>query len=135
MDKLLKTTELQISYLSAARQLHRLPEIEYQVKTIGYLDGFGCASAGALGVEAVTVSAHQDHFRVFYQPPAKGISRTCREKIDYFPALQINQDRAERLTLAPGPIVDPHDADSVGHGTTLCRADDLAEQGVPTGRH
>ena len=64
--------------------LHRLPEIEYQVKTIGYLDGFGCAAAGALGVEAVTISAHHDHFRVFSQPLAKSIRRTCREKIDHF---------------------------------------------------
>jgi hypothetical protein len=46
--------------------LHRLPEIEYQVETIGYLDSFGCAAAGSLGVDAVTVSAHHDHFRVFY---------------------------------------------------------------------
>jgi hypothetical protein len=93
--------------------LHRLPEIEYQVKTIGHLDGFRCATPGSLGVDAVTVSAHHDHF----------------------PALQIHQDRAKRLTLAPCPIVDPHDADYVGQGTTLCRADDLTEQGVPTDRH
>jgi hypothetical protein len=115
--------------------LHRLPEIEYQVETIGYLDGFGCAATGALGVEAVTVSAHHDHFRVFYQPLAKSIRRTCREKIDHFPTLQINQDRAKRLTLAPCPIVDPHNADYGGQGTTLCRSDDLTEQGVPTDRH
>ena len=114
---------------------HRLPKIEDQVKTIGHLDGFGCAAAGSVGVDAVPVSAHHDHFRVFHQPLAKYISRTCREKINHCPALQIHQDRAERLTLAPCPIVDPHDADDVGQGTTLWRADDLTEQGVPTDRH
>jgi hypothetical protein len=121
--------------LNRELSLHRLPEVEYQVKAIGYLDGSGCATAGALGAEAVTVSAQHDYFRVFSQPLAKSIRRTCREKIHYFPALQINQDRAERLTLAPCPIVDPHDANYAGQGTTMCCADDLAEQGVPTDRH
>ena len=51
--------------------LHRLPEIEHQVKAIGYLNGFGCTAAGSLGVNAVAVAAHHDHFRVLCQPLAE----------------------------------------------------------------
>ena len=51
--------------------LYRLPEIERQVKAIGYLNGFGRAAAGSLGVDAVAVAAHHDHFRVLCQPLAE----------------------------------------------------------------
>jgi hypothetical protein len=58
----------------------------------------------------------------------------AREKIWHFAAFQINQDRAERLTLALAPGIHPHDAEYVGRDTTTWRSDDLAEQRVPTGR-
>lgn len=67
--------------------LYRLPEIEYQVKAIGYLHGFGRAATGSLGVDAVAVAAHHDHFRVLCQPRAQRVSRTRREQIDNFAAL------------------------------------------------
>jgi hypothetical protein len=76
-----------MSPLNCEFALHRLPEIERQVKAISYLHGFGRAAAGSLSVNTMAITAHHDYFRVLGQLLAEFVSRARREKIYHFTAL------------------------------------------------
>ena len=102
--------QAQMRPLDRPRALHRLPQVQQQVKAIRYLQGLGGSATGALGIHPLAIASHHNHFRMLPQPLAERLRGPCRQYVYHLAALQIDQDGAEALPFTPGPVVYAHHA-------------------------
>jgi hypothetical protein len=65
---------LKVSPIDSKVTFHRLNEVQNQVKTIGYLDCFGCAETGTLGIDSLAIAADSCYFWMLCKPLDERVS-------------------------------------------------------------
>ena len=76
------------------------------MKSVSNLDGVGGSPTASCRIKTTPVSRNDLHSWMSLKPVGEALGGSIREKIDDCMVLQIHQDRAVALTLAPGPVVD-----------------------------
>jgi hypothetical protein len=109
-----------------------LAQVLQQVPAIRNLLSLGGAGRRRLGVGRRTVPADHLDPGMGLEPSRHGIRSTVGEEVEDVPSFQVHDDRAVALSLAPRPIIDPHDP------RRLCRfvreSLDPPEQRIGAGR-
>ena len=73
------------------------------------LDGLWCSLAGSVAIGAGAIAHDDFDGRMVLQPSGQGLSFAIREQIDDPVTLQVAQDRAVTLALAPSPVINTQD--------------------------
>jgi hypothetical protein len=113
--------------------LDRLAQVLQQMPTIGDLLGVRGRFGGGLDVVGPAVPADQFDTRMLFEPLLHRLGVAVGQEIHDVAPLQIHHDGAVTPPFAPGPIVDPDDAER-GRGIVLDPLDAPQER-VRTGRH
>jgi hypothetical protein len=85
-------------------------EVAQKVPAVRDLDGLGRAAANAVGVSTGAVTRDDVDAGMVAQPSPNRLRLAVGQNIDGTVALQIDDDRAVALSLAPSPVVDADDA-------------------------
>src|SRR5690348_9379800 len=83
---------------------------------IGNLKRLWRATAGSIREGRSTIAADDFNGWMRLQPGSNRLSGGVRKQVNGDLLLQINQDRAVALSLAPGPLIDPKHAHGRRHG-------------------
>ena len=129
--------QLQFEVLSLPfeRSLDRCRKIQNQVKSVCDLQRLGGTAISAIGVCSTTIATDGLDRRVLLEPLSYIVRRSIREKIRHSMALQINENGAVSLPLAPSPVIDSKMTDGI---SVRFRSDallDRADNGVITDLH
>ena len=76
------------------------------MKPIRDLLGIGRTDTGAFSIETAPVTRNGRDSRVLLQPGRQGFTRPVRKQINNPVQIQIHQNRAIILSLAPCPVID-----------------------------
>jgi hypothetical protein len=90
------------------RALDGLGQILQQVEAVSYLDGLRCSLRGPLRVAAGAITADELDGRMSREPGCKCLGLAVGEEIGYESLLNVDENRAVRVTFSPRPVVDAH---------------------------
>ena len=91
--------------------------VAQQMEPVCHLDGVRGAPGGSLGIGAGAVADHGGHAGMVRQPRRQRVGAAVGQQVDHAPALQVDQDGAVALALAPRPVVHAqHAHPGTGHG-------------------
>ena len=89
--------------------LDGLAQVLQQVPAVGDLHGLGGTLRRRLGVGRRTVPADDLDPGMLLEPRRDSVPLAVGEQVDDVTALQVHDDGAVTLSLAPRPVIDPHD--------------------------
>ena len=84
----------------------RFAQVPQKVPAVCNLHGLRSRPACGFGVDPATVAANDFGPGMPPEPCSDGVRVAIREQINYLARLQIAQDRAIAMALAPSPVVD-----------------------------
>ena len=119
--------------MALEQALDGLAHVLQQVPSIGDLPGLGRRLGGGLGVGRRAVPADQLDVGMGPEPRLDGRGITVRQEIDDVAGLEVDDDGAIALPLAPGPVVDADEPR--GPRRWRPRPLDAPQQRVGAGRH
>ena len=79
--------------------------VAQQMPAVQDLGGIRCASGGSVGIGAGAVADNGRDTGMLHQPRRQSVGTAVRQQVDNPSALEIAQDRAVVMALAPCPII------------------------------
>ncbi len=116
-------------------RLNGLAQVLQNMKSIGDLPGLRRAFPRALGERAAAIAADDLDLRMPLEPVRRRARGTIRQKVDYLPPLQVDDDGPISGALAPRPIIDAHDPNIHCGAARLRLSFETAQDSVVAGRH
>jgi hypothetical protein len=117
--------DMGIAHLS--EHLHKVLQ---QVKAVGHLNRRRRSLPGTIGIRFGAVARDDLHARVVAEPLCEGVGVSITEERDRPPPLQVDQDRAIRVTFPERPVIDAKDRGRRKARQRLTAHH--AQEGVPT---
>ena len=99
------TGSAQIAVVLVEDRAQRVTAVAQQMPAVRDLDGVRRAPGGSLGIGAGAVADHGGHPGMRLQPRRQRVGAAVGQQVDNPAALEIAQDRAVVMALAPCPII------------------------------
>lgn len=100
---------VQITVMVVEHTAKCIAAVAQKMPPIRHLDGLWCSLAGSIGIGAGAIAHDDFNGRMVLQPGGQGLSPAVGQQVDDPVTLQVAQDRAVALVLAPGPVINTQD--------------------------
>ena len=79
------------------------------MEPISYLDRFGCATPGSVGIVACAIAGNDLNAWMSLKPGDERLGLAVWQNIDHAVGLQIDQEGSVAVALFPGEVIHPQD--------------------------